>query len=201
MAKKAKKVLIVDNDTQYIGELTSKVEQHSGKKAKVDTVKVSDVKSKKNLSEYDAIILSGSTHRGYRNTAHQYVLDNARDDAYILGVCHGHQSLAYLHGGKIENLGKYQSGNQDIEVTKGGEVIGGKGKINVFKKHKHVVTDPGSLEAIAESAVTDAQGKKRRIVEAMKHPSRNIYTIQGHPEKGGHGEQILYRLLDKAYGK
>lgn len=196
-----KKVLIVNNGTQYMTELKNKVKQYSGKKADVDTVDVKDVKSKENLSEYDAIVLSGSTHRGHKNTAHKYVLDNANEDAYILGVCHGHQSLAYLHGGKIENLGKYQSGHQDIEVKKADEVIGGKGRMSIFKKHKHAVTDPGSLEAIAESEVIDAQGKKRRIIEAMKHPTKNIYTIQGHPERGGPGEQILYRLLDKAYKK
>lgn len=196
-----KKVLVVNNGTQYMGELHEKVKTHAKERADVDTVNLKDVKNMKNLHEYAAIILSGSTHRGYKNTAHQYVLDNANKDAYILGICHGHQSLAYLHGGKVENLGTYTKGHKEVDIVKDDEVIGPKGKVTMYKVHKYGVTDVGSeLETIAESTVKDADGKSRKIVEAYKHKSKNIYGIQGHPEKGGHGEEMLYRLLTKAYG-
>ena len=47
--KVLKRVLIVDNGTQYMGHLRDKVKQYSAKKADVETVDVKDVKSKKDI--------------------------------------------------------------------------------------------------------------------------------------------------------
>lgn len=206
-----KRVLVVDNGTQYMGALYGKLESHASGKAKVDKVDVKDVRSKKDLSGYDAVILSGSSHRGYNNTTHRHILDNVADDAYVIGVCHGHQSLAHLHGSKIEKLhdNEFQSGYHKIKVTRDNEAFGKKGdELEVFKKHQYGVTKLGdNLEAIAVGTPKDKQGrnyikggKPVEIIEAFKHRSKNIYGIQGHPEKGGHGEQVLYKLLTQVYG-
>lgn len=194
-----KKVLIVNNGTKYVGDLTNRVIDYCDNKAQVDTFHIRDVKSKTNLSEYDVIILSGSKNQSHKGTAHKHIIDRMRDDACILGICHGHQSLAYLYGSTVENLGKYQSGYQEIDVKEDNGIIGAKGKIRIYKKHKYAVTRLGpDLETIAESEVRDAQGNSIKIIEAFKHKSRNIYGIQGHPERGGQGERILYNLLDLA---
>ncbi len=195
-----KKVLVVDNGTKYMQNLTEKINSHAkehskGKKITIDKVDVSKLKSLDNIKDYDAIILSGSTHRGHKNTGHDYILKNAKDDAYIVGVCHGHQSIAHIYGGIVEKLDDYEVGNKEITITKDDDVIGKKGKMSIYKNHKYAVTElPSELEVIAESKV----GRKT-IIEAFKHKTKNIYGIQGHPEKGGKAEQILYNALNKAY--
>ncbi|MBW2984172.1 hypothetical protein KY361_03600 [Candidatus Woesearchaeota archaeon] len=188
--KAGKKVLIVNNGTQYMQELHRKISEHAGGKADIDTVHVSDVKSK-SLSDYDAVILSGSSKRRYNDPNLKYVLDNSK--GAVIGICHGHQAISHYYGGKVEDLGTYQRGYKNIK-TKSGEA-------KVFKNHRYAVTHPGSLEVLAESSVQDAKGKQRRVIEAVKHPNKPHYGIQGHPEKGGHAQEMLYSILSRIYQK
>ena len=185
-----KKVLIVNNGTKYMSELEGKVKKHAGNDADVEKVHIKDVKSK-DLATYDAVVLSGSSKRKYDDPNLKYVLENAQGT--VIGICHGHQGMVHHYGGTIEDLGNYQRGFKKIK-TKEGEV-------EVYKNHRYAATKKGNLEVIAESSVKDAKGKKRRIIEAVKHPNKPHYGIQGHPEKGGHAQQMLYQILSGVYQK
>jgi len=189
MPRKAKKVLIVNNGTQYMEELRGKVSEHAGKAADVEAVNVKDIKSK-DVSGYDAIVLSGSSERKYDDPNLKYVLDNA--EGTVVGICHGHQAIVNHYGGTVEDLGTYQRGYKSIK-TKSGE------EAQVFKNHRYAATRAGSLEVLAESNVKDSKGKNRKIVEAVKHASKPHYGIQGHPEKGGHAQEMLYAILNQVY--
>ncbi|MBW2980922.1 hypothetical protein KY360_05895 [Candidatus Woesearchaeota archaeon] len=191
MAGKSRKVLIVNNGTQYMKELRGKVSEHAGKAADVETVNIKDVKSK-DVSGYDAVVLSGSSKRRYDDPNLGYVLDNA--EGAVIGICHGHQAMVNHYGGSVEDMGTYQRGYKTIKTRSGGEA-------QVFKNHRYAATRAGSLEVLAESDVKDSQGKNRKIIEAVKHPNKPHYGIQGHPEKGGHAEQMLYNILNRVYRK
>lgn len=187
-----KKVLVINNGTIYMDKLEGLVKEHAGKDGKVDRVHIKDVKDPKiKIADYDAIILSGSSNRSYTDPNLKYVLDNAKGT--VVGVCHGHQGIAHYYGGKIESLGKYQKGMKTINTKEG--------KTEIYKNHKLAVTHAGSLDVLADSYVKDASGKNKRIMEIVKHKSKPHYGIQGHPEKGGYAQKMLYALLNEVYGR
>ena len=204
MAKKrAKKprVLVINNESRYMADLRRTVNNHAKGKAEVDTAHVSEAKSKlKDMPE--AVILSGSHKRRYDNPEVQAIIEhidtynkeNPDSQVQVYGACLGHQALVHYHGGKIEDLGRYQKGNKEIELKDGR-------KVKVHKHHRHGVTDAGGLEVIAESTVQDAQGKGVRIVEAVKHKSKPYTASQGHPEREGHAQDMLYDFLNSVYKK
>jgi GMP synthase-like glutamine amidotransferase len=189
-----KKVLVVNNGTMYMNELESLVKKHAGEDGKVDRVHIKDVQDPKkvNIADYDAIILSGSSKASYKDPNLKYVLDNAKGT--VVGVCRGHQGIAHYYGGTIESLGEYQKGMKEIRTTEG--------KTKIYKNHKLAVTDAGSsLDVLADSNVKDASGKDKIIAEIIKHKTKPHYGIQGHPEKSGYAQKMLYALLNEVYGR
>lgn len=188
-----KKVLVVNNGTLYMNELEGMVRKHAGEDGKVDKVHIKNVKAKtpEDIAGYDAIILSGGSNIGYDHPNLRYVLDNAKGT--VVGVCLGHEAIAHYYGGKIESLGKYQKGMKTIRTREG--------KAEIYKHHKLAVTHAGNqLEVLADSYVGTGKNKKK-IIEIAKHKSKPHYGIQGHPEKGGHAQNMLYALLNKVYGR
>lgn len=186
-----KKLLIVNNETKYMKDLCDNVEKHAGSKADVEPVHIDEIESK-DLEKYDAIILSGSSKRRYDDPKLKYVLEKAK--GAVIGICHGHQAMVHHYKGKVEDLGTYQRGYKKIKLKNGEEA-------SVFKNHRYAATDEGELEVIAESVAKNDKDINKKIIEVVKHPKKPHFGIQGHPEKGGHAQEMLYSILDKVYKK
>lgn len=213
MAKKAR-ILIVNNESTYMRDLEKTVRNHAAGKAETDTVHVKDAKSKIKSDDipYDAVILSGSFKRRYDSPEVQYVIktidkhnkaidkynednkDNPKEHIKIYGACLGHQALVHYYKGKIVDLGKYQKGQKKIQLKNGREVT-------THKHHRLGVTEVSGLEVIAESNVKDVKDNDIRIIEAVKHPTKPYVSSQGHPERKGHAQDMLYDFLSSVYNK
>lgn len=146
------------------------------------------------IEEYDKIILSPGP--GLPSDA-GLLLDVIRYYAGkkpILGVCLGHQAIAEVFGGQLENLSDVFHGiaTQGIQLVPTPLFIGLLDSFPVGRYHSWVVSKksfPSSLEIIVESG--------DGLIMALRHRTYNIYGIQFHPESilTPDGKKILTNWL------
>jgi len=146
------------------------------------------------IEEYDKIILSPGP--GLPSDA-GLLLDVIRYYAgkkLILGVCLGHQAIAEVFGGQLENLSDVFHGiaTEGIQLVPTPLFTGLPDSFPVGRYHSWVVDRvefPNCLEIIAES--------KEGLIMALRHKTHNIYGIQFHPESilTPDGKKILTNWL------
>lgn len=146
------------------------------------------------IEEYDKIILSPGP--GLPSDA-GLLLDVIRYYAGkkpILGVCLGHQAIAEVFGGQLENLSDVFHGiaTQGIQLVPTPLFTGLPDSFPVGRYHSWVVPKksfPSSLEIIVESG--------DGLIMALRHRTYNIYGIQFHPESilTPDGKKILTNWL------
>ena len=85
----------------------------------------------------------------------------------LIGICFGHQIIAASLGGQV-----IRADNQSQFVTSVNYDDGS--KVDALFTHQDHVIDAGEMEVIASS--------EHCTIAACKHPTRNIRTVQYHPE-------------------
>lgn len=109
----------------------------------------------------------------------------------VLGICYGHQMLAYVAGAKVEKGASAEYGVSEINIEKEDLLFKGVPKrFRAWVSHfDQVKTLPEGFEKLASSEVCE--------IEAMRHLKRHIYGVQFHPEvwHTEHGEKILSNFL------
>ncbi len=112
-------------------------------------------------------------------------------DIPLLGICFGHQLIAYALGGKVEKGKSADYGIAKITVDEQDELLNGVPKeISAWVSHfDEVKKMPDGFVSLAHSDTCE--------VEAMRHKKRKIFGVQFHPEvwHTEHGEKILENFL------
>jgi GMP synthase (glutamine-hydrolysing) len=186
-------IIILDNGSQYthlikrnlrdLGQTSETLVNRVAKLAEIEKMKP------------EAIILSGgpsSVTLGQNFVSEEIVKRvSAGWDVPLLGVCYGHQLIAYALGGKVEKgksaeygLGKITVDNEDL-LFKG-----------VPKEFTAWVSHFDEVKALPKGFVALAHSETC-AVEAMRHKERRIFGTQFHPEvwHTEHGEEILKNFL------
>jgi GMP synthase-like glutamine amidotransferase len=89
----------------------------------------------------------------------------------LVGICFGHQIIAKALGGKVIKAKSISEFVSSIKYENGVEV-------NAVFTHQDHVVDSGEMEVIASS--------EHCPIAACQHPTRNIRTVQYHPEATPH---------------
>jgi GMP synthase (glutamine-hydrolysing) len=153
------------------------------------------------------IILSGQSHPWNTYTAESLagvfdVIRHARQP--ILGVCGGHQQIALAYGVAVAVMQRLAPGEGYegclrergfFEVETDGEAIfaGLPRSVTVWHSHYEEVKElPEGFERTATSQTC--------AIQAMRHTSRPLFSVQFHPElfdeEHPHGRRILENFLD-----
>lgn len=162
------KILLVNNHSNHTIELLQKLEYV--------TVIEKSYLNKIDPEAYDAIILSGGSPTLQKDEkAHRKQLELIKTTKKpLLGICLGHELICYAYGETLQHLPKKEKGPLKITIKRRGRILKGLPKtITAYEGHHWIVPETTTLLTLATS---------RDGVEAVKHPTKDIYGTQFHPE-------------------
>jgi len=170
-------VLILDFGGQYchlIGREIRELEVYS--EVVPFNLTPEEIKALKNKFNVKGIILSGGPLSVYGENAprcDQRILDMGIP---ILGICYGHQLIAYIFGGKVQSGTKKEYGVTYAAISKQVGVLKGlSNKEKVWMSHGDTVFDlPSEYETLAYT--------ENCPVAAFRHTEKLLYGLQWHPE-------------------
>ncbi len=139
----------------------------------INAKKIAEYEKKYNLR---GLILSGGPQSVYEENAQRFDRDLLNLDLGILGLCYGHQLIAYYDGGKVVPNEKKEFGTAKVFIDKAKGILSGLGKTEkVWMSHGDTVLEmPKNYEILAHTNNTP--------VAAYGHKKREIYGLQWHPE-------------------
>ncbi|MBD3259825.1 hypothetical protein GF371_04325 [Candidatus Woesearchaeota archaeon] len=185
-------ILIINNRSHFIYELEKRMTELGAQFIVMDK---RDMLNLKRLRKFNGIILSGGPLALHRkmylediNLDVQVLLDA---EVPVLGICLGHQIIGDTFGAKTIRLAQFANKKQDITILEKDDLFAGfaSKKIKVQEAHHDC------LNKVPPGFVLLATSKKTKV-EAMKHISRPLYSVQFHPEaSGAAGKRILKNFL------
>ncbi|MEJ2112920.1 MAG: gamma-glutamyl-gamma-aminobutyrate hydrolase family protein [Flavobacteriaceae bacterium] len=185
-----KRILLINNETHFIDDLTSALSQHSIDIIKFQTVKPTDVEV------YDCVILSGGGTAGEVSESEQLykseikIVHEAR--VPIFGICEGFQVIGAAYNSDFRILKNYRKGINNVRILIDDPIFKGlkKMQLRVFEYH-HIAIKHLNDELIPLAVSEDG-------IEVMRHNNKLIYGSQFHPEElqdGNFGHALLHNFL------
>ena len=142
------------------------------------------------------LILSGGPLSVYEKDSPKINPEILEMNLPILGLCYGHQLLAYMAGGTVKPAEKREYGITYATITRAVGVLQGLApKEKVWMSHSDAVyTIPEEYEVLAYT--------ENCPVAAFKHKNRPIYGLQWHPEviHTENGMKMLRNFIFKVCG-
>ncbi|MCX8171703.1 MAG: glutamine-hydrolyzing GMP synthase [Candidatus Bathyarchaeota archaeon] len=122
------------------------------------------------------LILSGGPLSVYREGAPKLNTEVLNLGLPTLGICYGHQLLAYMSGGVVKPAERGEYGVTYVTITKSVGVLEGLSlREKVWMSHSDAVYDlPKEYEVLAYT--------ENCPIAAFKHKSKPIFGVQWHPE-------------------
>ena len=140
------------------------------------------------------LILSGGPASVYADDAYRIDPGLLELDIPVLGICYGHQLLADLAGGVVENTGSAEFGKTPMAVTRQSMLLADLPDTqDVWMSHRDLVS------AVPDGFVSVATTPGAPVA-AMESQERGLYGVQFHPEvvHTPRGRDILRRFLHDA---
>jgi para-aminobenzoate synthetase len=186
------RTLLVDNYDSFTGNLFHYLAEVNGREPSV--VRNDDPGWRLSLLDgFDNVVLSpgpGSPERAADFGLCREVVTHGR--VPLLGVCLGHQGLAYLHGGRVGRAAEPWHGRLSPVHHTGTDLFAGlPSPVRVVRYHSLTVTDlPPELQALAWT--TDG------VLMGLRHRHRPQWGVQFHPESIAteHGHALLANFRD-----
>ena len=190
------KVLLLDNYDSFVYNLLDYVGK-MGAEAMVLRSNRATVEMIESLNPDRIIISPGPGHPSQRRFVgvSPEVLTTLSKSVPTLGVCLGHQLIAYVFGGRVRRAGRIMHGKTSmIEHMGEGIFRGVENPLEATRYHSLIVDErtlPESLEITARS-MDDGE------VMALRHRSYPIVGVQFHPESilTREGIKILRNFLE-----
>jgi GMP synthase (glutamine-hydrolysing) len=177
---------IIDCGTRLMKEIKGNLQ---GKDCKV--IKLEELEGY-NFDSFSAIIISGSRTLLSEVNKEEYLKPFKfikEINIPVLGICLGHQIIGLLHGAEISH-GELILREEQIRILKENPLFLNLENHSSFtEEHTEFISLPENFELLAKSDSCEN--------EAMKHPTKSIYSIQFHPEiSGDNGKNIFENFLN-----
>ena len=170
-------ILVLDFGGQYCNLIARRIREHSvySEIVPCDITREEIEKLNKNVN-VKGLILSGGPWSVYRKDAPKFDSGILEMGIPILGLCYGHQLIAYFSNGKVEPGSKREYGIAHVIVDKPVGVLKGLGrKEKVWMSHGDTVYElPEDYEMLAFTESCP--------IAAYRHKTKQIYGLQWHPE-------------------
>ncbi|ELY50293.1 type 1 glutamine amidotransferase [Natronorubrum bangense] len=135
--------------------------------------------------EYDGAVVTGSRSSVYWDEAwiqatKEWVGDAIERDIPFLGVCWGHQLLADVLGGTVEDMGVYEVGYSEIEHFGESRLFDGIDEsFTAFTSHSDEVSQlPPGAEPLATNQYSNHGFRKDRVFGVQFHPEYDPKTAR-----------------------
>lgn len=184
-----KTVFVVDNYDSFTYNLVHQLQELGA----AVTVARNDCFALDTLEEYSKIVLSPGPGIPDEAGLLKAVIERYAPSKSILGVCLGHQAIAEVFGGSLNNLEQVYHGlATPIQVTQTDPLFENLPQtMHVGRYHSWVVREPlpDDLEVLAK----DENGQ----IMALRHKSFNVRGVQFHPESvlSPEGKDLLSNWL------
>ena len=183
------KILVLDFGGQYNQLIARRVrDQHVYAELKpYNKISVEEIKAE----GYKGIIFTGGPNSVYDPASPHYDPALLAAGIPLLGICYGHQLIAYMAGGEIKSAGSISEyGKTDVTVSDGDLFNNVPENSVCWMSHTDFVSRlPDGFETLAFTANCPCA--------AMADKKRNIYGVQFHPEvtHTEYGKTVLYNFL------
>lgn len=178
-------ITIINNDTSFLQKLINLCSTYGN----VNVVDVANFNAGTPVG--DIVVLSGGGGRSVMNNLNyfSYEINFIRTtNKPVIAICLGMEMAAYAYGGTLTLLSDEIKGIRPITVST--DSIFARTQYNVYMAHKWAVTALGNTLVNISS---DSTG-----VNLFRHPTRQMYGLQFHPEStatGDQGDLIFERIL------
>ena len=170
-------ILVLDFGGQYCNLIARRIREHSVYSEIVPCdITTKEIEEMNKTMNVKGMILSGGPWSVYQEGAPKFDPKILDMDIPILGLCYGHQMIAYFSDGKVEPGSKREYGIAYVTINKPVGILKGLGpKEKVWMSHGDTVYDlPENYEMLAFTESCP--------VAAYHHKKRQIYGFQWHPE-------------------
>ena len=171
---------------QYLRELGAEVDTHRNDKITLDEIEA---------MEPDGIVISPGPCTPMEAGVSNDVIRRFGPQIPTLGVCLGHQCMAYVYGARVDRAGEIRHGKTSQIHHNGAGVLSGlPNPFEAIRYHSLVVypeTVPDSLEVTAHS--------ENGLIMGIRHKEHPVEGIQFHPESimTPDGKALLQNYLDR----
>ncbi|SDR30814.1 type 1 glutamine amidotransferase [Natronobacterium texcoconense] len=152
--------------------------------------------------DFDGVVVTGSRSSVYWDeewieTTKDWVSDAIDCGLPFLGVCWGHQLLADVLGGTVEEMGVYEVGYSDIEQTADSSLFDGvPEEFTAFTSHFDAVTElPPGATPIAENDYSNHGFRHEHVFGVQFHPEYDRKTARELVERKDLSEERLESIL------
>ncbi|OAQ53077.1 hypothetical protein HTG_09605 [Natrinema mahii] len=135
--------------------------------------------------DYDGAVVTGSRSSVYwdddwMRPVKEWVGEAIDRGIPFLGVCWGHQLLADVLGGTVEDMGVYEVGYSEIDHTGESRLFDGiDERFLSFTSHSDAVTElPPGAEPLAENDYSNHGFRKDRVFGVQFHPEYDAKTAR-----------------------
>jgi GMP synthase (glutamine-hydrolysing) len=170
-------VLVLDFGGQYCNLIARRVRECNVYSEIVPCgITSEEIKKLSKNMNVKGLILSGGPWSVYEKDAPKFDSNILKMGIPILGLCYGHQLIAYFSNGKVEPGSKREYGTADVTVDKPVGVLKELGrKEKVWMSHGDTVYElPEDYEMLAFTESCP--------IAAYRHKTKQIYGLQWHPE-------------------
>lgn len=169
-------IVIIDFGAQY-AHLIARCIREIGVYSEIispDT-SIEDIEKIRRKFDVKGIVLSGGPSSVYFKNAPKCSMEIFNLNLPVLGICYGHQLIAYMLGGKVEK-GHREYGTTYVIIEDHNEILKDLSRVEkVWMSHSDAVVKlPNDFKKLAHSRYSP--------YAAMKHKSKSIYGVQWHPE-------------------
>lgn len=198
------KTLLVDC---YLQDAESKMKfyrQMCAEHSEIVEVKLAEL-PQVNFDGIDAVVLSGSQWMlSEKEPPNELIGFLHRLQIPTLGICFGHQLLAWCFGAEVKKGERLIEQDEVIRIIEKWEIFAGLGELNgqglvIMRESHQEFVAPESIKRIGWQigAVSDSCP-----VEAIRHPSLPLYGVQFHPERSGAaGKKLFYNFYRNVVSK
>ncbi len=188
------KILMLDNYDSFTYNLVHYLKE-------VDEVQVDVIRNDKidlsTLNQYDKIMLSpGPGIPSEAGSLFDVIKTGAELNIPLMGVCLGHQAIAEVFGGELENMNDVYHGlAHDMDVLEEDQLFSGLPKR--FKVGRYHSWQVKNNEAILVNFKITAVDDQNNIM-AIRHKAKDIVGVQFHPESvlTEHGKEMIINWIN-----